>query len=130
MRRRDFIALLGGATVCYPLPTSAESVVPVVGFLDQGSAKSDAAFAGAFRKGLNEIVFVSEEDVAIQYRWAEGHYDRLPQLAADLVAHKVSVIAASYAPAARAAMEASSVIPIVFVTGSDPISSPTVWADY
>jgi putative ABC transport system substrate-binding protein len=99
---------------------------PVVGFLYQGSAKSDATFADAFRKGLNDAGFVSEKNVAIDYRWAEGQYDRLPQLAADLVDRKVSVIAAAYAPAARAAMAASSAIPIVFVTGTDPISSGLV----
>jgi putative tryptophan/tyrosine transport system substrate-binding protein len=127
MRRRDFIALIAGATVDCPLPARAQqSRVPVVGFLDQGSAKSDAIFADAFRKGLNEVGFVSEKNVAIDYRWAEGQYDRLPRLAADLVGRNVSVIAAAYAPAARSAMAASSVIPIVFVTGSDPIRSGLV----
>jgi putative ABC transport system substrate-binding protein len=80
----------------------------------------------AFRKGLNEIGFGTEKDVAIEYRWGEGQYDRLPQLAADLVARKASVVAAFYAPAARAAMAASSVTPIVFVTGNDPIRSGLV----
>jgi putative tryptophan/tyrosine transport system substrate-binding protein len=130
MRRREFIALLGGATA---LPLAGAHAVyaqpattPLVGFLYQGSAKSDTAFAEAFRKGLSEAGFAEGKNVTIDYRWADGQYDRLPQLAADLVGRKVSAIAAAFAPATHAAIAASSTIPIVFVTGTDPVRSGLV----
>jgi putative tryptophan/tyrosine transport system substrate-binding protein len=126
MRRREFIALLGGATV---LPLAAMHVhaqlatTPLVGFLNQGSAKTDTAYAEAFRKGLSEAGFAQDKNVTIDYRWADGQYERLPQLAADLVGRKAFVIAAAFAPATHAAIAASSTIPIVFVTGTDPVRS-------
>jgi ABC-type uncharacterized transport system substrate-binding protein len=120
MKRRTFISLLGGAAV-WPLAARAQQTMPVVGFLHQGSAKQYETFAAAFREGLNKSGYVEGRNVAIQYRWAEGHYDQLPQMAADLVRRKVSVIASAYAVAGVAAKVATSTIPIIFVTGTDPI---------
>jgi putative ABC transport system substrate-binding protein len=120
MRRRDFITLFCGAAA-WPLAARAQQTMPVVGFLHQGSAKQYETFAAAFREGLNKSGYVEGRNVAIQYRWAEGHYDQLPQMAADLVRRKVSVIASAYAVAGVAAKVATSTIPIIFVTGTDPI---------
>ena len=120
MRRRKFITLLGSAAV-WPLAAHAQpATTPLVGFLNQGSAKTDTAYAEAFSKGLSEAGFAQDQNVTIDYRWADGQYERLPQLAADLVGRKVFVIAAAFAPATHAAIAASSTIPIVFVTGTDP----------
>src|SRR5258708_18534246 len=120
MRRRDFITLFCGAAA-WPLAARAQQTMPVVGLLHQGSAKQYETFAAAFREGLNKSGYVEGRNVAIQYRWAEGHYDQLPQMAADLVRRKVSVIASAYAVAGVAAKVATSTIPIIFVTGTDPI---------
>jgi putative ABC transport system substrate-binding protein len=120
MRRRDFNTLYCGAAA-WPLAARAQQTMPVVGFLHQGSAKQYETFAAAFREGLNKSGYVEGRNVAIQYRWAEGHYDQLPQMAADLVRRKVSVIASAYAVAGVAAKVATSTIPIIFVTGTDPI---------
>jgi putative ABC transport system substrate-binding protein len=120
MRRREFITLLGGATV-WPLAVRAQQMMPIVGFLHQGQAKQAESFVAAFRQGLSNAGYIEGRNVSIEYRWAEGDYNRLPQMAADLVHRKVSVIASVFSVAGLAAKAATSTIPIVFVTGTDPI---------
>jgi putative ABC transport system substrate-binding protein len=103
-----------------------QNAMPVIGFLYSSSPGPYAVSMAAFRQGLNELGHVEGQNVAFDYRWAEDHYDRLPGLAADLVAHKVNVIAAGSMPAALAAKDATSTIPIVFETGIDPVEAGLV----
>jgi putative ABC transport system substrate-binding protein len=129
MRRREFISLLGGApatSAVWPSLLSAQQkAIPVIGYLGGGSPV--APYLAAFRRGLGEAGYVEGQNVAVEYRWAEGRYDRLPALAADLFGRKVDVIVASGSPAAaRAAKEASQAIPIVFNGGDDPIRDGVV----
>jgi putative ABC transport system substrate-binding protein len=122
MRRREFISLLGGASVTWPLAARAQQAMPVVGFIGGGSAEADAPFAAAFRKGLSETGYVDSQNVTVEYHWLEGRYDSVPALVADLVRRKVTVIATPATPvAALAAKAATATIPIVFSAPGDPV---------
>jgi putative tryptophan/tyrosine transport system substrate-binding protein len=121
MKRREFINLITGSVVTWPLTARAQQPSPVVGFLSSRSPDDSAHLVAAFREGLGETGFIEGRNVTIEYRWAEGNYDRLPTLAADLVARQVSVIAATAIAPARAAKEATTKIPIIFQTGADPV---------
>jgi len=121
LKRREFLALIGG-TATWPLAAGAQQV-PIVGFLNGASPTELSARVGAFQDGLTERGYVEGSTVAVEYRWGLGQYDRLPDIAVDLVRHGVAVIAATGGePSVRAAKAATSTIPIVFTMGGDPVA--------
>ena len=121
MRRRDFITLLGGAAA-WPLAARAQQSMPVIGFMSARSPEDSVHLLEAFRRGLKEGGFVEGQNVVIEFRWARGEYDRLPEMAADLVSRRVNVLTAVGGdPSPRAAKRATSTIPIVFGIGGDPV---------
>jgi ABC-type uncharacterized transport system substrate-binding protein len=120
--RRDFITLLGGTAVAWPLAAHAQQPMPVIGYFSGRSAASDRSMVAAFRDGLREAGYAEGQNVAIEFRWADGQYERLPALADDLVRRRVSVIVTSGSEmTTRAAMAATQEIPIVFTVGGDPV---------
>src|SRR3954470_15901648 len=130
MRRRDLITVLGGAMAAWPLAASAQQkAMPVIGVLSTGSpgpSSTSAPLMASFSQGLSEAGYVEGQNLAIAYRWAEGHYDRLPALAADLVGRNVDLIVATSPPSALAAKSATSTIPIVFRGGANPVGDGLV----
>jgi putative ABC transport system substrate-binding protein len=125
--RREFITLLGGAAAGWPLAAHGQaSAVPVIGFLGADWRITRAPFIPALRQGVAEAGYSDAQNVPIEFRWAEGAYDRLPSLAADLVHSPVAVIVAGDGPSARASRASTNTIPIVFITGTDPIESGLV----
>src|SRR5262249_53725597 len=128
MRRREAFALLAGVAITWPLVARAQQkTMPVIGFLHSLSANRSGANLAAFREGLSQAGYVEGESITIEYRWADGHYDKLPELAADLVGRNVAVIVTGGgSPAALAAKRATSTIPIVFAIASDPVESGIV----
>jgi len=124
VRRRDFIMLVGGAAAAWPVAVRAQQpAMPVIGFLHSSSPETAGNRVPAFRQGLKEAGFVENENVAIEYRWAEGQFDRLPAMTADLIGRKVAVLFVSPDVAVRTAMSSTKTIPIVFVTASDPVAA-------
>ena len=128
MKRREFIALVGGAAVVMPLAARAQqNKMPLIGWLHTLSADRSAPVISSFREGLREAGYVEGENISIEYRWAEGYYDRLSTLATALVGRKVDVIlTGGGSPAALAAKNATSTIPIVFSIASDPVESGVI----
>jgi putative tryptophan/tyrosine transport system substrate-binding protein len=124
MRRRELLLLLGGMMTAAGAPRAQQKAVRVIGLLATGSPSAPSV--AAFRQGLGETGYVEGQNVAIEYRWAEGSYDRLPALVADLVGRKVDVIVAQSTLSARAAKTATSTIPIVFTSGADPVATGLV----
>ena len=128
MGRRKFIALIGSAVVAWPLAARAQQpAMPVVGYLHVGSSAESRDRVAAFHRGLNELGFVEGRNVAIEYRWADNQFDRLPELAADLIRRGVVVIATpAGADTARVVKSLTTTIPIVFSTGVDPVQTGLV----
>jgi putative ABC transport system substrate-binding protein len=127
MKRREFLILVGGASAAAGSPSARAQHIPVIGFLSTASPAPWAPFVAAFLQGLNETGFIDGQNVAVEYRWAEGQFDKLPDLVADLVAHKVAVILATGgSDPAKTAKAATATIPIVFVSSADPVKAGIV----
>src|SRR5262245_32004228 len=125
-KRREFITLLGGGAAAWPLSVRAQqSTIPVIGFLRVTSAYDSTHLVAAFQQGLKQTGLVDGQNVAVEYRWAEGQEDRLPELAADLLRRRVSLIV-GHSTAAQAAKAATSETPIIFVVGNDPVRTGLV----
>jgi putative ABC transport system substrate-binding protein len=121
IRRREFIATLSSVAIAQSLAAHAQPAMPVIGFVNGASSEGYALYAAAFRQGLQQAGYIEGQNAAIEYRWAEGRYERLPALLADLIRLQPTVIAATSTPAAVAAKAAATTIPIVFTTSSDPV---------
>jgi putative tryptophan/tyrosine transport system substrate-binding protein len=127
MRRRQFIIVLGGGMLAWPVVARAQQPVKKIGFLSVSSPSAHAPFVAAFNEGLRELGFIEGQNLTIEYSWAEGKFDRLPALAANLIHDKVDVIAAMSGDISiQAAIKASSTIPVIFITGSDPVRTGLV----
>jgi putative ABC transport system substrate-binding protein len=127
MRRREFITLISGTAATWPLAASTQPDLPVIGFLNSVSPQPFANYVAGFRAGLKETGYIDGRNVTIEFRWAEGHYDRLPEMAAELVRHNVAVLVSTGGePSVLAAKAATTTIPIVFTTGIDPIRAGIV----
>ena len=123
MRRREFITLLGGAAAAWPVAARAQQpAMPVVGYVSGRSPGSDAYLVEGFRRGLRENGFTEGQNVALEFRWADGRLDRLPAMAGELIERKVAVLFAGAADVATGALRvASAIVPVVFAMGSDPV---------
>jgi putative ABC transport system substrate-binding protein len=126
MRRREFITLLGGVAATWPLAAPAQQAMPVVGFLSARSRDESTQHVASFQRGLNDAGYVESRNVAIEYRWADGQYGRLPMMASELVGRRVNVIAAIADPSPQMAKAATQTIPIVFAINGDPVRTGLV----
>ena len=123
MRRRELLALIGGAAALAPFGATAQPGLPVIGYLSSRSAEAETPLRTGFLEGLEQAGFIVGKNVAIEYRYAEGNFVRLPSLAAELIALPVALLVATGAPAAVAAKKATATLPIVFNSGTDPVAS-------